>query len=90
MKKVELELGGKMDPVHGVPLKVKGRIIKLVTVNWHAQSVSNKHAVVQVDGVKIIVTERRTPFHYIKQFEELDIDVHKVNVCGVGITEIFL
>jgi microcystin degradation protein MlrC len=88
---VELSLGGKLDPVHGAPLAVRGRVLTLEIVNrvGHfrtAEDQINKHAVIQVDGVKVILTQHRTPFHYIADFQRLGIEPteHKIVVVKVG------
>lgn len=88
---VALSLGGKLDPVHGTPLPVKGRVLALETINraGHfrtAEDQINKQAVLQVGGVKVILTEHRTPFHYIADFRRLGIEPteHKIVVVKVG------
>jgi microcystin degradation protein MlrC len=79
---VSLSLGGKLDPVHAQPLPVNGRVLNLV----EADPVGGKIAVLQVDQVKVIITERRKPFHYIAEFEKLGIDplAHKIVVVKIG------
>jgi microcystin degradation protein MlrC len=88
---VELSLVGKLDSVHGKPLSVRGRVVTLGTINriGHfrtAEDQINKHAVIQVDGVKVILTQHRTPFHYIADFQRLGIEPteHKIVVVKVG------
>ncbi len=80
---VDLALGGKLDPVHGHPLPVHGRVISLHS--RHAET-ENRIAVVQVQGVQVIVTERRTPFHHRADFARLGIDpmAHKIVVVKIG------
>jgi microcystin degradation protein MlrC len=88
---VELSLGGKLDPVHGKRLAVRGRVLRLETIDrvGHFRKVEdqiNKHAVIQVGGVKVILTQHRTPFHYIANFQRLGIEPleHKIVVVKVG------
>jgi microcystin degradation protein MlrC len=88
---VDLSLGGKLDPVHGKLLAVKGRVLTLETVNrvGHFRTPEdqiNKHAVILVGGVKVILTQHRTPFHYIANFQRLGIEPteHKIVVVKVG------
>lgn len=90
-EEVELSLGGKFDPLHGKPLSVRGHVLTLETINriGHFRSAEdqiNKHAVVQVGGVKVILTQHRTPFHYISDFQRLSIEPteHKIVVVKVG------
>jgi microcystin degradation protein MlrC len=56
---VSLSLGGKLDPIHSQSLPVTGQVLHLTK----ADPVGGDIAVVQVDQVKVIVTERRKPFH---------------------------
>jgi microcystin degradation protein MlrC len=81
-EEVKLSLGGKLDPIHSRPLPVTGRVLHLTK----ADPVGGDIAVVQVDQVKVIITERRKPFHYIAEFEKLGIDpsAHKVVVVKIG------
>jgi microcystin degradation protein MlrC len=78
---VSLTLGGKLDPVHGNPLPVRGTVIRLETVGGR-----NRHAVMQIDGVKVIITERRTAFITEEQFTHLGIDLlaHRIVAIKLG------
>ncbi len=83
-----IALGGKLDPVHGSPLTVKVKILSLhestLSVGFtHGQP--NRIAVLDVSGIHVIVTERRTPFHYLKDFTVLGIDPHKYKIIVVKI-----
>ena len=91
---VEFLLGGKLDPVHAKPLRVKGRVVSLHRQPWlvsHAGDAAllNRMAVVDVQGIQVIVTERRTPFHHLADFLNLDIDPrqHKIVVVKIGYLE---
>ena len=79
---VTLSLGGKLDPVHGRPLTVSGRVIHLSDDD----PVAGKIAIVQVKTSKLIVTQRRKPYHYIADFQALGIDpaAHKIVVVKIG------
>ncbi len=81
-QRVTLSLGGKLDPIHGQPLTVKGHIIHLRADD----PVGGDIAVVQCQDVKVIVTSRRKPFHYITEFEKLGINplAHKLVVIKIG------
>lgn len=83
---VTLTVGGKLDTVYSEPLTITGQVLTLKTFPWNETDVLNKQAVVQVGGVKVILTERRTPFHYMQQFEQLEIDAlaHKLVVVKIG------
>ena len=75
-------LGGKLDPVHAQPLAVTGKVIFVD----QADDATQRQAVLQVHGVQVIVTERRTPFHYIANFQRLGIEPleHKIVVIKIG------
>jgi microcystin degradation protein MlrC len=79
---VTLSLGGKLDPVHGRPLTVQGTVIHLSD----SDPVAGKIAVVQVKTSKIIITQRRKPYHYIADFQALGINPHdhKIVVVKIG------
>jgi len=49
----------------------------------------NRIAVVDMQGIQVIITERRTPFHHLADFLNLDIDPrrHKLVVVKIGYLE---
>ena len=79
---VSLSLGGKLDPIHSAPLAVSEQVINLV----EDDPVGGDIAVLMVEGIKVIITQRRKPFHYIAEFEKLGIDplAHKIVVIKIG------
>ncbi len=66
---LSLSLGGKLDPVHGVPLSVTGTVVKL-----HEGEASGRQVVFRVDNVDVILNERRQAFTTLAQFSDLGID----------------
>lgn len=78
---VALSLGGKLDPVHGQPLDVSGQVIALET-----PEPGNRQAVVQVGGVKAVVTGRRMAFTTVAQFQRLGLEplAHKIVSVKLG------
>lgn len=82
---VVLSLGGKLDPVNGKPLDVRGVVERVETFGWR-EGLTNRQAVVRVGGVLVIVTERRTPFHYEADFQRLGIQptAHQIVVVKIG------
>jgi microcystin degradation protein MlrC len=66
---LDLSLGGKLDTLHGAPVDVTATVVTLDT-----SVAGNRHAVIQVGGVRVILTERRTQFIMPQQFEPLGID----------------
>jgi microcystin degradation protein MlrC len=81
---VDLSLGGKLDPVNGKPLNVSGVVERIETFDWRS-GLSNRQAVVRVGGVLVIVTERRTPFHYEADFQRLGIEPTEHQIVAVKI-----
>jgi len=78
---LELNLGGKLDPIHGSPLALRGKVIRLNTTPS-----GNRQVVLQVGGVQVILLERRDAFTTLRQFEELGIQpaLHKLVVVKLG------
>ncbi|CAN5850319.1 M81 family metallopeptidase [soil metagenome] len=87
-----LTVGGKLDPIHGQPLRIKGTVISLHTVAWPANAkpgatvLPNRVAVFNVQGVHVVITERRTPFHEMTDFTQLELDPtqYKIVVVKMG------
>ena len=91
---VSVSLGGKRDDVHGKPLSVQGIVLTIKSVPWSISGLSkdtqlNQIAVLQIQGIKVIVTKYRTPFHYISDFRQLGIEPseHKIIVVKIGYLE---
>lgn len=78
---VKVTLGGKLDSLHGQPLTVDGSVLTVA-----APQPNNRHAVILVDSVKVIVTERRTAFTSLAQFTQLGINplAHKIVCLKLG------
>jgi microcystin degradation protein MlrC len=91
---LELSLGGKLDPVHAMPLTVRVQVRSLHVLPWTLssqgdKSVLNHIVVVDAHSILVIVTEHRTPFHRIQDFNDLGIDPyqHKIVVVKIGYLE---
>ena len=80
--RVEVELGGKLDTIHGSPLQAVGTVQTIVAGTEGA----GDQVVLQVENVKIVVTERRKPFTTVADFEQVGIDplAHKIVVVKLG------
>jgi microcystin degradation protein MlrC len=79
---VNLSLGGKLDPRTSQPLPVAGRVLSIMPGQ-------NTEVVVQIGGVKVILTERRRPYHFIADFQRLGLEPleHKIVVVKIGYLE---
>jgi microcystin degradation protein MlrC len=80
---VTLSLGGKLDPLHGTPVTVRARVRAIAEPG--PQQPANAQVVVHVEGVEVIVTERRTPFHRLDDFTRLGLDPHEYQTLVVKI-----
>ncbi|MFO7633034.1 MAG: M81 family metallopeptidase [Caldilinea sp.] len=79
---VEVELGGKLDPITCKPLPVRG-------VVRHLAPGGNTEAVLQIGDVHVIVTERRRPYHFVADMQRLGLEplAHKIVVIKIGYLE---
>jgi microcystin degradation protein MlrC len=68
-RRVELELGGKLDPRHGVPLPCRGRVRGL----YDGDPRAGTQAVIGIGSATVIVTDGRKPFHFVRDFRLLDL-----------------
>ena len=77
---VELEIGGKLDRRHAAPLPVRGRVLFIKADD------NNPQVVLKVNGIRIILTARRTAFHHRRQFLDLNIrpEAHRIIAVKVG------
>ena len=81
---VSLSLGGKMDTVHGAPVEVSGAVEYL----YQPAPDSNEAAIaaVRVDGVLVLVSDRRTYFSTLNDFRKAGVEplAHKIVVVKLG------
>jgi len=82
---ISLELGGKLDPLNGTPLRVTGRVVGLHDTVLPESGRSNRVALLQCAGVTVIITEQRTPFHHRRQFTELGLVPEQFKIVMVKI-----
>jgi microcystin degradation protein MlrC len=78
---VTVSLGGKLDPVNGEPLPVTGTVETL----YPDDPIGGDLAVLRVGGVRVIVTSRRKPHHYLRDFTQLGLDPQATKVIAVKI-----
>lgn len=77
-----VELGGKLDPVHGGTLSVTGKVMALIAAE-------DAQAVLRVDGVDVIVSARRRPYHLRADYLRLGLDpaLSDVTIVKIGYLE---
>ena len=78
---VDVALGGKLDPVHAQPLPVHGAVAAL----FPDDLVGGRIAVIRAGGVRIILTSRRKPYHFLKDFADLGLDPAEYKITAVKI-----
>ena len=74
-------VGGELDPLHGDPINLTGKILNLHTGDPDAK----RQAVLECDHVTIILTERRKPFHHLRDFEDLGLDLDHFKILSVKV-----
>lgn len=79
---LELELGGKLDRNTSAPLPVRA-IVR------HIAPSENPEVVLSIDGVTVIISEKRRPYHFIADMQRLGVEPleHKIVVIKIGYLE---
>ena len=80
-QEVTVSLGGKLDPVNGRPLGLRATVETL----YRDDPVGGDIAVLRTGGVLAIVTSRRKPHHYLRDFTQLGIEPADHDVIAVKI-----
>jgi microcystin degradation protein MlrC len=88
-KAVQAGVGGKVDEYAGAeidhryapPVRLEGIVKSIVQGDQDAET----EVVVQVGSVSVIVTKKRKPYHYEKDFTRLGLDPRKTDVVVVKI-----
>ena len=79
--KVSAYVGAQIDHRYAPPIKLEGTLEALVHGDMHAET----EAVIKVGSVKVIVTKKRKPYHYEKDFTRLGLDPRKSEILVVKI-----
>ncbi|MFI3314556.1 MAG: M81 family metallopeptidase [Rikenellaceae bacterium] len=74
---VEEYVGAKVDNRYAAPIKLKGKIEKIL------DNPGNAHVVVRVGSIQVIVTEKRMGFHYEANFSRLGLDPRNADIIVV-------
>jgi microcystin degradation protein MlrC len=78
-KTLTLKIGASLDPQASQPVEVTAKVAFLAQTDRPAE----RQAVIVVDGVTVVLTARRRPFHEIKDFTSLGLDPTKVKIVVV-------
>jgi microcystin degradation protein MlrC len=78
-KTLALRIGATLDPQASRPVEVSARVIFLEQTDRNAE----RRAVVEIDGVTVVLTARRRPFHEIRDFTALGLEPTKFKIVVV-------
>jgi microcystin degradation protein MlrC len=67
---LQLKIGGSIDPQGSTPVVVEAKIHNLLSTNDPLE----RQAVIEVDGIFVVLTARRRPFHHINDITILGLD----------------
>ncbi len=76
---LQLRIGGTIDPQAGPPVPVTARVDTLLSTDNPLE----RQAVVNVNGISVVLTARRRPFHEIKDFTVLGLDPVRFKILVV-------
>ncbi|MFV0506995.1 MAG: M81 family metallopeptidase [Bacteroidales bacterium] len=74
-------VGALVDNRYAPPIELTGKILTMKNGDRNAKT----EVVAQVGSVKVIVTEKRKPYHYEKDFKELGLSPQKTDIVVVKI-----
>jgi microcystin degradation protein MlrC len=79
---VDLTVGGVFGSHHGATVALRGKVVRV----RRGDPVGGDSAVVASGGVRAILTTRRKPFHFIRDFTDLGLDpaAHDLTVVKIG------
>ena len=82
---INMEIGGKLDTVFSKPLHIKGKVMK-ISENGPALDPERKPAVVDVNGILLVLLNQRRSFTAPEDFAEVEIDPleHKIVIVKLG------
>jgi microcystin degradation protein MlrC len=81
-KTLTLKVGGTLDPQASRPAEVAAKVVFLAQTD----RLPERQAVIDVDGITVVLTARRRPFHEISDFSSLGLDptAFKIVVVKAG------
>lgn len=77
---VEVAVGGRLDPRHGGPVPVRGRVDALVD-----DEAGGPVAVLTSGGVSVILTSLRRPYHLMADYRKLGLEPERADLVVVKI-----
>lgn len=79
--KVSAEVGAEVDDRYAPPVLLEGVVASIKEGDKNAEI----EAVIKVDNINVIVTKKRKPYHYEKDFTDLSLDIRKADIVFVKI-----
>jgi len=79
--KIDATAGAKVDARFSPPVRLKGKILAIE----HGDRNADTEVVVQIGSVKVIVTKKRKPYHYEKDFTNLGLNPRESDIVVVKI-----
>jgi microcystin degradation protein MlrC len=88
---VEASVGGKTDDRHGPPVRIRGRIVNLTDGRYRTEGSwmtgrefsMGTTAVIEVEGVTLVVTETPTPPFHSEQLSSVGVDARAARIIVV-------
>ena len=77
--RLPLRIGATLDPLGSRPIEVEAEILFLLA----AESPRDRRAVIRVEGVTVVLTASRCPFHDIKNFTALGLNPTSFKLLAV-------
>ncbi len=77
--KLNISIGGTLDPVGSDPVQAQATVLFLLDT----PDPRDRQAVVQIDGIVVVLTASRRPFHDINDFTRLNLDPLEFKVLVV-------
>jgi microcystin degradation protein MlrC len=74
-----VSIGATLDPEGSKPVTVEARVIFLLKT----EEVQERQAVAAVNGVTIVLTARRRPFHHMQDFTKLSLNIERFKLLAV-------
>ena len=74
-----LKIGATLDPQASQPVEVTAKVVFLLSTNDPPE----RQAVIEVNGIKVVLTARRRPFHEIVNFTSLGLEPTRFKIVVV-------
>jgi microcystin degradation protein MlrC len=73
---VDVVIGGVNDPVNGTPLPLHGEVYAI----YENDPVGGDIVVIRNGGVHVVIPSRRKPYHHMREFANLNLDVQQFDI----------